>query len=433
MAKNIVIVGTQWGDEGKGKIVDLLAEQADVVVRFQGGNNAGHTLIVNGKKTVLSLLPAGILRENVRCYLGNGVVLNPEALIKEMRDAEEHGANVRSQLRISLACPLLLSYHIALDKAREEQKNSIGSTKRGIAPAYEDKVARRSVRVSDLFYPERLAKKLEEVLPYHNFILAEYFKKEPINLKDLLSQCEQWAEILKPLAIDVTEALNEHRNNGDNILFEGAQGFFLDIDHGTYPYVTSSNTSAGGVANGTGFGPRYLDYVLGISKVYATRVGGGPLPTELTDEVGKELASRGQEFGAVTGRARRCGWFDAVLSRRAMIVNSVSGLCLTKLDILDGIETIKICVAYQDKSGNQYKMPPYDVEAFEYLTPVYEEMPGWKASTADVTQYEQLPLEAKNYVKRLEELLEVPVHMISTGPERSSTMILKNPFNDCQK
>ena len=430
MAKNIVIIGTQWGDEGKGKIVDLLAEKADVVVRFQGGNNAGHTLDIKGEKTVLSLLPAGILRDKVMCYIGNGVVLNPEALLKEITALETHGVSVRSRLRVSLACPLLLPYHIALDKAREEKSGnlSIGTTKRGIGPAYEDKVARRSVRVSDLFYPERLAKKLGNILPYHNFILEEYLKQPPLDLSKLLQDCASWAEVLKPLAIDVTEALDAHRKQGDNILFEGAQGFFLDVDHGTYPYVTSSNTSSGGVANGTGFGPRYLDYVLGISKVYATRVGGGPLPTELTDDIGEGLATRGQEFGAVTGRPRRCGWFDAVLSRRAIMVNSVSGLCLTKLDILDGLKTIKICVAYRDLAGNEHKTPPYDIEAFDELTPVYEEMPGWTASTADVTDFDALPQEAKNYIKRLETLLEVPVHMISTGPERSSTMILQHPF-----
>lgn len=430
MAKNIVIVGTQWGDEGKGKIVDLLAEKADVVVRFQGGNNAGHTLDIQGKKTILSLLPAGILRDKVDCYIGNGVVLNPEALIKEMTALEEHGVAVRDRLRVSLACPLLLSYHIALDQARESDTNglAIGTTKRGIGPAYEDKAARRSVRVSDLFHPERLAKKLSSILSYHNFILQNYFKKDPIVLENLLEECAKWAKILKPLAIDVTEALDKHRKQGDKILFEGAQGFFLDVDHGTYPYVTSSNTSSGGVSNGTGFGPRYLEYVLGISKVYATRVGGGPLPTELFDDVGKALFERGQEFGAVTGRPRRCGWFDAVLSRRSIMVNSVSGLCLTKLDILDGLDTIKICVAYRDSHGNEHKAPPYDVEAFEDLTPVYEEMPGWTASTADVKHYDELPQEAKNYIKRLEEILEVPVHMISTGPERSSTMFLRDPF-----
>lgn len=432
MAKNVVIIGTQWGDEGKGKIVDLLAEKADVVVRFQGGNNAGHTLIVDGKRTVLSLLPAGILRDKVHCYIGNGVVLNPEALINEMCALEALGVDVKNRLRVSLACPLLFSYHIALDKAKEEdsQGGAIGTTKRGIGPAYEDKIARRTVRVVDLFYPDRLAKKLKIILEYHNFILEKYFHKPTINLKELLENCAQWAEILKPLAIDVTEALEVHRKKEDKILFEGAQGFFLDVDHGTYPYVTSSNTSAGGVTNGTGFGPRHIDYVLGISKVYATRVGGGPLPTELTDEIGEILATRGQEFGAVTGRPRRCGWFDAVLSRRAIVINSLSGLCLTKLDILDGLDSLKICVAYRNSAGCELTTPPYDIEAFENLTPVYEEMPGWKESTADVTDYNALPQAAKNYIKRLETLLEVPVHMISTGAERSSTMILKHPFHD---
>lgn len=430
MAKNIVIIGTQWGDEGKGKIVDLLADKADVVVRFQGGNNAGHTLDIQGKKTVLSLLPAGILRNNVHCYIGNGVVLNPEALIKEVTALEDRGVSVRDRLRVSFACPLLLPYHIALDKAREEGGNAIGTTKRGIGPAYEDKVGRRSLRVSDLFHPARLAEKLAEILPYHNFILENYFKKDPINLEVLLKDCAVWAKVLKPLTIDVVDALYEHRKHGHNILFEGAQGFFLDVDHGTYPYVTSSNTSSGGVANGTGFGPRYLDYVLGISKVYSTRVGGGPFPTELSGEIGEILSTRGQEFGAVTGRSRRCGWFDAVLSRRSILINSVSGLCLTKLDILDNINPIKICVAYKDSSGNEHTAPPYDIETFEHLTPVYEEMPGWSVSTADITNFDALPLEAKNYIKRLEELLDVPVHMISTGPERSSTMILHHPFDE---
>lgn len=429
MAKNIVIIGTQWGDEGKGKIVDLLAETADVVVRFQGGNNAGHTLDIKGEKTVLSLLPAGILRDKVSCYIGNGVVLNPEALMEEVKTLEKRGVPVKQRLRVSMACPLLMPYHIALDKAREEGSHSIGTTKRGIGPAYEDKAARRSVRVSDLFHPQRLADKLSRILPYHNFVLEQFFKKEPIQLETLLEQCTVWAEMLKPLAIDVTEALHEHRTKGHQILFEGAQGFFLDVDHGTYPYVTSSNTSSGGVANGTGFGPCYLEYVLGISKVYATRVGGGPLPTELTDEVGQELAQRGQEFGAVTGRPRRCGWFDAVLSRRSVMVNSVTGLCLTKLDILDNVNPIKICVAYRDQDGKEITTPPYDVEAFENLTPVYEEMPGWNVSTADVTDFNALPIEAKRYIKRLEELVGVPVHMISTGPERSSTMILQHPFD----
>lgn len=429
MPKNVVVIGTQWGDEGKGKIVDLLAEKADVVVRFQGGNNAGHTLIIQGEKTVLSLLPAGVLREGVWCYIGNGVVLNPEALIKEMQALESHGIEVSKRLRVSLACPLLLPYHIAIDQAREEGDHSIGTTKRGIGPAYEDKVARRSVKVADLFYPERLARKLGEILPYHNFILENYFKKPPIDLAKLLHDCAQWAQLLKPLAMDIVEALSEHRKRGDRILFEGAQGFFLDVDHGTYPYVTSSNTSAGGVANGTGFGPCHLEYVLGISKVYATRVGGGPLPTELTDSVGQTLAERGQEFGAVTGRARRCGWFDAVLSRRAVLINSVTGICLTKLDILDNIHPIKICVAYRDEQGNEHRSPPDDIEAFEQWKPVYEEMSGWTASTADVTNFDALPIEAKQYIQRLETLLEVPVHLVSTGPERSSTMILKHPFD----
>jgi len=427
--RNVVVIGTQWGDEGKGKIVDLLADRADVVVRFQGGNNAGHTLDIKGKKTILSLLPAGILREKTRCYIANGVVLNPDALIKEIEALEQNDIPVRERLRVSLSSPLLLSYHIALDQAREEDgEHSIGTTKRGIGPAYEDKAARRALRVIDLFYPERLRKKLGDVLDYHNFILEHYYKKPIVALEPLLEDCKRWAEILKPLAMDITEALEHHRRRGDRILFEGAQGFFLDIDQGTFPYVTSSNTSAGGVTNGTGFGPRFLDYVLGISKVYATRVGGGPLPTELTDEIGQHLSAKGQEFGAVTGRPRRCGWFDAVLSRRAMVVNSVTGLCLTKLDILDDLDIIKICTAYRDKEGNERHTPPCDIESFKDLIPIYEEMPGWKTSTAGATSYEELPLQAKNYIQRLESLLDVPVAMISTGSERSSTIIIKHPF-----
>lgn len=430
MAKNIVIIGTQWGDEGKGKIVDWLAEKADVVVRFQGGNNAGHTLDVHGKKTVLSLLPSGVLREGVKCYIGNGVVLNPDALLKEINAIESHGIIIRDRLKVSLGCPLLMPYHIALDLARESGVKSIGTTKRGIGPAYEDKVARRTLRVADLLNWDKLPKKLSDVLEYHNFILTQYFKAPAIALDTLLEQCRTWLDALKPFMTDVVEALDQHRKAGDKILFEGAQGFFLDVDHGTYPYVTSSNTSAGGVANGTGFGPRYLDYVLGISKAYATRVGSGPFPTELFDDVGKSLAERGREFGAVTGRPRRCGWFDVVLSRRAIMVNSVSGICLTKLDILDGFSVIKICVAYRDLQGKEHTTPPYDVDDFEHLTPVYEEMPGWSGTTENVTEMDKLPTEAKNYIKRLETLLETPIHLVSTGPERSSTIILQHPFGE---
>lgn len=430
MGKNVVVLGTQWGDEGKGKIVDLLTQDAQVVVRYQGGHNAGHTLKINGVKTVLRLIPSGILRPHVTCYIANGVVLSPQALLVEIKELEDKGIQVRDRLRISLACPLILPCHVALDKAREFHKGNaaIGTTGRGIGPAYEDKIARRALKVSDLFNPKRFSQKLEELLDYHNFVLTQYFKQPAIELQPLLDEALLWADELRSMVCDVSTHLHEHRLQGHNILFEGAQGVYLDIDHGTYPFVTSSNTCVGSVVNGAGFGPKYLDYILGITKAYTTRVGGGPFPTELTDETGKRIAERGQEFGAVTGRPRRCGWFDAVLLKRSIELNSITGLCVTKLDVLDGLDVIRIAIAYKDSQGNLIPRPPMAADDFEGLVPVYEEMPGWEESTADVTEMELLPENARNYLRRIESLLEIPVDMLSTGPERDSTIILRNPF-----
>ncbi|KTC86122.1 MULTISPECIES: adenylosuccinate synthase [Legionella] len=430
MGKNVVVIGTQWGDEGKGKIVDLLMQDAQVVVRYQGGHNAGHTLKIKGEKTVLRLIPSGILRPHVQCYIGNGVVLSPQALLDEIKELENKGVNVRSRLHISQACPLILPYHVALDKARETHKGSvpIGTTGRGIGPAYEDKVARRALKVSDLLNLQRFKTKLVDLLQYHNFVLKNYYNQPEVELEPLLKEAEGWAEALRDMICDVTTCLHNHREKGEAILFEGAQGVYLDIDHGTYPFVTSSNTCVGSVINGAGFGPKYLDYILGITKAYTTRVGGGPFPTELSDDIGQGLAARGNEFGAVTGRPRRCGWFDAVLLRRSIELNSISGLCMTKLDVLDGIETIKIAVAYRDTTGQLLTRPPQSAEDFEGLEPVYEEMPGWSESTADITELNQLPANALAYVKRIENLLGVPIDMLSTGPERDSTIILRDPF-----
>ncbi|KTC98257.1 adenylosuccinate synthase [Legionella erythra] len=431
MGKNVVVVGTQWGDEGKGKIVDLLTHDVNVVVRYQGGHNAGHTLKINGEKTVLRLIPSGMLRPHVQCYIANGVVLSPDALLTEIRELEGKGIDVRSRLHISQACPLILPCHIALDKARETHKGStaIGTTGRGIGPAYEDKIARRAIKVSDLFHPQRFEAKLKELLQYHNFVLKHYYNQPEVALQPLLDEAAHWASELKGMVCDVTTCLHEHREQGDSILFEGAQGVYLDIDHGTYPFVTSSNTCVGSVINGAGFGPRYLDYVLGITKAYTTRVGGGPFPTELHDDVGKHLASRGNEFGAVTGRPRRCGWFDAVLLRRSIELNSITGLCLTKLDVLDGLDVLKIAVAYRDREGKLLTRPPQSADDFVGLEPVYEEFPGWQESTADATSIEQLPANAIAYMKRIESLLGIPIAMLSTGPERDSTIIFEDPFS----
>ena len=429
MGKNVVILGTQWGDEGKGKIVDLLTDQVAAVVRYQGGHNAGHTLVIDGEKTVLHLIPSGILRENVTCFIGNGVVLSPEALLKELGELEARGVPVRDRLRISPACPLILPYHVALDQAREKARGEakIGTTGRGIGPAYEDKVSRRGLRVADLFDRERFAVKLGEVLEYHNFALQHYYKVEPVDFQKTLDEAMGYAEWLKPLMTDVTARLHELRRQGANIMFEGAQGSLLDIDHGTYPYVTSSNTTAGGTATGSGFGPLYLDYVLGITKAYTTRVGSGPFPTELFDATGARLAERGHEFGSTTGRARRCGWFDAVILRRAIEINSISGLCLTKLDVLDGLETIQICVGYRNAEGAVAEAPT-DADSYLGLEPVYEEVPGWSESTLGITSLEGLPANARAYIARIEELVGAPIDLISTGPDRHETIIQRQIF-----
>lgn len=430
MGKNVVVLGTQWGDEGKGKIVDLLTQDAHVVVRYQGGHNAGHTLKINGVKTVLRLIPSGMLRPHVTCYIANGVVLSPQALLSEIKELEVKGVSVRDRLRISMACPLILPCHVALDKAREVHmgNSAIGTTGRGIGPAYEDKIARRALKVSDLFHPERFVKKLTDLMDYHNFVLTQYFKQPAVELQPLIDDAMSWAEELKPMVCDVSARLHEHREQGDNILFEGAQGVYLDIDHGTYPFVTSSNTCVGSVINGAGFGPKYLDYVLGITKAYTTRVGGGPFPTELVDDIGKRIAERGQEFGAVTGRPRRCGWFDAVLLKRSIELNSITGLCITKLDVLDGLDVLKIAVSYKDSNGQMITRPPQAADDFEGLEPIYEEMPGWTENTADVTIMNDLPANAIAYLKRIEELLGIPIDMLSTGPERDSTIIMRDPF-----
>ncbi|HSP01392.1 MAG TPA: adenylosuccinate synthase [Thioalkalivibrio sp.] len=429
MGKFAVVLGSQWGDEGKGKVVDLLTENASAVVRFQGGHNAGHTLVIGGKKTVLHLIPSGILREGVECMIGNGVVLSPEALMKEMSELEAEGVPVRERLRLSDSCQLILPYHISLDLAREKArgKAAIGTTGRGIGPAYEDKVSRRGLRLGDLFHRERFASKLGEVLDYHNFVLQNYFKSDAVDFQQVLDQALGLAEILEPLVMDVPERLRELRAQGANVMFEGAQGTLLDIDHGTYPFVTSSNTTAGGACTGSGVGPLDLDYVLGITKAYTTRVGAGPFPTELNDAMGEHLARRGHEFGSTTGRARRCGWFDAVALRRAVAINSISGLCVTKLDVLDGLETLQLCVGYTC-GGAKYSVPPAGAESFATCEPVYEEMPGWQDSTLGVTRREDLPANAQRYLERIQEIIGVPVDMISTGPDRDQTIVLRHPF-----
>jgi adenylosuccinate synthase len=429
MNKNVVVLGTQWGDEGKGKIVDLLTDQADAVVRFQGGHNAGHTLVIEGKKTVLHLIPSGILRANVLCLIGNGVVLSLEALLAEIAKLEASGVPVRERLRVSPACPLILPYHIALDQAREIARGDakIGTTGRGIGPAYEDKAARRGLRLGDLVCAERFATKLREVLDYHNFALTQYYKVAAVDYQKVLDDSLRMAEQLKPLVADVTTLLHSYREQGKRIMFEGAQGSLLDIDHGTYPFVTSSNTTAGGTATGSGFGPLYLDYVLGITKAYTTRVGSGPFPTELFDDVGRHLAEKGHEFGSTTGRPRRCGWFDAVALRQAVRINSISGLCLTKLDVLDGLDVVRVCIDYTGRDGEPVAAP-IDAEDYEELVPVYEELPGWKESTLGIKRLEDLPANARAYIARIEQVVGAPIDLISTGPDRVETIVLRHPF-----
>lgn len=429
MGKNVVVLGTQWGDEGKGKIVDLLTEQASLVARYQGGHNAGHTLVVDGKKTVLHLIPSGILHDNKQCLIGNGVVLCPTALLKEIAGLEEQGVPVKERLRISPACPLILPVHIALDQAREAARGNdkIGTTGRGIGPAYEDKVARRGLRVGDLLDEQAFASKLKELMHLHNFTLTQYYKADAVSYEETLAETLKMAEVIRPLIEDVTDTLHKARIKGENILFEGAQGTLLDIDHGTYPFVTSSNTTAGGVATGSGFGPLYLDYVLGITKAYTTRVGSGPFPTELFDDVGKHLGEKGNEFGSTTGRQRRCGWFDAVSVKHAVHINSVSGICLTKLDVLDGLDEIKVCVAYQLPDGSV--IDHTDVALFDKVTPVYETLPGWQESTFGAKSLDELPQAAKNYIAFLEEKIDAPIDIISTGPDRVETIIKRHCFD----
>ncbi len=429
MGRFVVVIGTQWGDEGKGKVVDLLTERAAAVVRFQGGHNAGHTLVIGGTKTILSLLPSGILREQVRCLIGNGVVLSLEALLKESRTLIDQGVPVFERLGISPLCPLILPSHIQLDRAREQARgaNAIGTTGRGIGPAYEDKVARRAVRVGDLFQRDRFAAKLGEVLDFHNFVLQRYFRQSPVDFQKTLDEQLAYAETIAPLVTDVTLELDRLRRGGGNALFEGAQGAMLDVDLGTYPFVTSSNTTAGFAGTGSGLGPRAFEYVLGIVKAYTTRVGAGPFPTELFDGYGEHLSRVGHEFGSVTGRRRRCGWFDSVALRRAIVHSSVSGLCITKLDVLDGLELIRVCVGYRI-GGEVVAEPPLSLEGYAGLEPVYEELPGWRESTVGITEYSALPANARKYLARLESLVGVSIDIISTGPERAQTIVLRHPF-----
>ena len=429
MGRNVVVIGTQWGDEGKGKIVDWLTEQVRGVVRFQGGHNAGHTLVVNGKKTVLRLIPSGILHPGVICYIGNGVVLSPTALLGEIDELQANGIDVESRLKISLACPLILPYHVALDQAREAAKGDakIGTTGRGIGPAYEDKVARRAIRLLDLTNPAALKTKLIETMSLHNFVLEQHLKAKPVSVDQVFDELMAMAPRLMKMTADVPQLLHEACARGDNLLFEGAQGSLLDIDHGTYPFVTSSNCVAGAAGAGAGVGPSKLHYVLGITKAYATRVGSGPFPTEQTNEVGQTLAKRGNEFGSVTGRPRRCGWFDAAALRRSMQINGVTGLCITKLDVMDGLSEVRLCVGYDTPNG-RLNVLPFGADAVAQCTPVYETMPGWSESTQGVKQWSALAKNAQNYLSRLSEVVGAPIAMVSTGPDREETILLDHPF-----
>jgi len=429
MASNVVVIGTQWGDEGKGKVVDWLTDHAQGVVRFQGGHNAGHTLVIEGRKQILRLIPSGVLRAGVNCYIGNGVVLSPTALLQEIAELEAAGVDLRGRLRISEACPLILAHHIAIDQAREAKKGEakIGTTGRGIGPAYEDKVARRAIRLQDLFLPDRFEEKLREALDLHNFVLTGYLKAKAVDFAKTRDESLALAEQLKPMVADVPRALYEANRAGKNLLFEGAQGTLLDIDHGTYPFVTSSNCVAGAAAAGSGVGPQMLHYVLGITKAYTTRVGSGPFPTELNDDTGEQLRTRGREFGSVTGRPRRCGWFDAAALKRSVQINGVSGLCITKLDVLDGVEALQVGVGYR-VNGEVIDILPAGADALESCEPIYEEIPGWSQSTVGIKRHEDLPAAARNYLRRIEETCGVPVDMISTGPDREETIVLRHPF-----
>ncbi len=430
MGKNVIVIGTQWGDEGKGKIVDWLTDRAGAVVRFQGGHNAGHTLVINGHKTVLHLIPSGALHSGIECLIGNGVVLSPPALLEEIESLEKAGVSICQRLKISAACPLLLPVHVALDQAREGHlgNHAIGTTGRGIGPAYEDKVARRSIRVDDWLYPARLADKLRTLLDYHNFVLTHYYQCPAVDYQAALDELLAWGEALKLMICDVGARLRELQRQGKDLLFEGAQGALLDIDHGTYPFVTSSNTTAGGAACGSGLGPLDFDYVLGVTKAYSTRVGNGPFPTELHDRIGRHLSAKGNEFGATTGRPRRCGWFDAVAMRKSARLNSLSGICLTKLDVLDGLDEIAIGIAYR-LDGQILEQAPLGAEDYARCEPVLEVLPGWQENTFGVTRFEDLPVNARAYISRIEELLEVPVTVLSTGPDRHQTIVLEHPFD----
>ncbi len=429
MGNNVVVIGTQWGDEGKGKVVDWLTEIAQGVVRFQGGHNAGHTLVIGGKKQVLRLIPSGILRPKVTCYIGSGVVLSPEALLQEIDELERAGVAVRDRLRISSTCPLILPYHVALDRARELKRGDakIGTTGRGIGPAYEDKVARRAVRVCDLFAPDQLRAKVREVLDFHNFVLVNYYGVPALDADRIVDDALQLAPRIAPMVADVPAELAAASRRGERLLFEGAQGALLDVDHGTYPYVTSSNCIAGAAAPGSGVGPQMLDYVLGIAKAYTTRVGSGPFPTELFDDTGKHLATKGNEFGSVTGRPRRCGWFDAVAMRRSIQLNGVSGLCVTKLDVLDGLETVRICTGYR-RAGQPVDLLPFGADDVATCEPLYEELPGWSDTTFGARSWDVLPAAAQRYLQRLSELVGAPIDMVSTGPDRDETILLRHPF-----
>lgn len=430
IGRNVVVLGTQWGDEGKGKIIDFLTDRVDAVVRFQGGHNAGHTVIVDGDKTILHIVPSGILREEIRCFLGNGVVLSPQSLFDEVSMLEQKAVSVRDRLKISESCTLLLPYHAALDQARESAKGSeaIGTTGRGISPAYEDKVGRRALQAGELAHKDKFARKLSEVMDFYNFVLREYFAAETVDYQATLDATLALADWLAPMVGDVTGSVCGLQEAGGNILFEGAQGALLDINHGTYPFVTSSNTTIGGVLTGTGLSPRAIDYVLGVTKAYTTRVGSGPFPTESFDEDGLHMADKGSEFGATTGRKRRCGWLDMVALRQANRVNGLDGLCVTKLDVLDGLDSIKICTAYNYR-GRHLLFPPQGGDAITECSPVYEEMPGWSSSTSGLVEYDDLPGPALDYLNRLQTLAGVPIEMVSTGPERNQTIILNHPLD----
>jgi adenylosuccinate synthase len=429
MNKSVVVLGTQWGDEGKGKIVDLLSHGADVVVRFQGGHNAGHTLVIEGQKTVLHLVPAGILQPRVECLIGNGVVLSLKALKHEIEDLEKRGVEARSRIRISPACAIIMPYHELIDRAREEASGAkaIGTTCRGIGPAYEDKIARRGLRTTDLLSRAALEDKVGPVLDFHNFVLSQRFGLQALDFQTVVDEALALGEYFSAMVTDVSRCIYQLRQQGKRIMFEGAQGSLLDIDHGTYPYVTSSNTTVGGVCTGAGVGPNAIDYVLGITKAYTTRVGGGPFPTELFDQTGKHLAKRGDEFGATTGRPRRCGWLDAVALRRMVELNGVSGLCVTKLDVLDGLDEVKICTAYE-LAGEELESTPLNADNWAELNPVYQSFPGWQDSSRGATSLEQLPVNARSYLDAVVQLVGAPVHIISTGPERNENIILQYPF-----